>query len=181
MVGCNAIQRHQFCFDCVIKNVETEIGNRKCRPQCMDMSACSSGFEDSQLRRCVCLKTMDRLLRLQQQEELKIANIDGLTECPFCDYMAICPSALVDREFRCENPDCGMVSCRLCNHETHTPLSCERAARERAQNNKIEARHVVEEAMTEAMVRNCNKCKGRFVKIDGCNKMTCPTCGNAQW
>ena len=31
--------------------------------------------------------------------------------------------------------------------------------------------------MTEAMIRKCYKCHKPFVKLDGCNKMTCPDCG----
>ena len=41
------------------------------------------------------------------------------------------------------------------------------------------SKQIVEEAMSEAMVRTCNKCGLRFVKKEGCNKMTC-TCGNKQ-
>jgi hypothetical protein len=43
----------------------------------------------------------------------------------------------------------------------------------------VDAKHAIEEAMTEALLRNCNKCNNRFIKEDGCNKMTCP-CGNLQ-
>ena len=45
--------------------------------------------------------------------------------------------------------------------------------------NKLNAKHVVEEAMSEALIQRCNKCKKAFVKLSGCNKMMC-SCGNLQ-
>jgi len=59
----------------------------------------------------------------------------------------------------------------LCHQETHTPLSCKQAAAERNADKKINARHIMEEAMTDALIRTCNKatCNTKFVKTDGCN------------
>lgn len=38
------------------------------------------------------------------------------------------------------------------------------------------ARRTIEEAMTRAVVRKCWKCKKRFVKVGGCNTVSC-VCG----
>lgn len=34
-------------------------------------------------------------------------------------------------------------------------------------------RRQIEEAMSAALIRKCNKCNTPFVKEEGCNKMTC--------
>lgn len=46
-------------------------------------------------------------------------------------------------------------------------------------SRKLNAKHLVEEAMTDALIRRCNNCGKPFVKEEGCNKMTC-SCGNRQ-
>lgn len=89
--------------------------------------------------------------RLEQEEAIRVAEIDGLVKCPYCDYAAICESIEVDKEFRCANPDCLEISCRHCERRSHLPKSCEEVAKE----DKIDYRHAVEEAMTEAMIRKC--------------------------
>jgi TRIAD3 protein (E3 ubiquitin-protein ligase RNF216) len=91
------------------------------------------------------------LARLQQEEVLRVAEIDGLVQCPFCDYAAICGPIEEDKEFRCQNPECMEISCRHCQKKTHIPLSCKEASKDDA----IAVRHAVEEAMTQAMIRKC--------------------------
>jgi hypothetical protein len=51
---------------------------------------------------------------------------------------------------------------------------------EHRQENKLSARHAVEEAMTAALIRVCNSCKVPFLKEEGCNHMRCESCGNEQ-
>jgi len=52
------------------------------------------------------------------------AEIEGFVTCPFCDYGAIMENEN-DKEFRCQNNECQIVSCRICRAESHIPLSCE--------------------------------------------------------
>ncbi|KAI9836388.1 MAG: hypothetical protein M1819_001418 [Sarea resinae] len=176
MTHCNGLDTHFFCLECARRNAEVEIGRSRYEVKCMDGSGCDGEFDRQQIARFLDRKTVEKLERLRQQEEIRLAGLDDLSNCPFCDFAAIYPSVEEDKEFRCENPECQKVSCRLCNVETHVPLSCE----EYAKDNKVTVRHLVEEAMTEALVRSCNKCKNKFIKEDGCNKMVCTRCGNKQ-
>ncbi|KAL1382562.1 hypothetical protein HDK64DRAFT_52966 [Phyllosticta capitalensis] len=176
MTFCGGEQLHFFCKDCARSYVSNEIGQRKCRPTCMDTGGCGAQFPRSQLKAFLEPNLFDTLERLQQEQDLRDAGIEDLEQCPFCDFKAICEPKEVDREFRCLNDDCLVVSCRLCRLETHVPLTCEQAAKDK----KIDVRHKVEEAMTAALIRECNKCKNKFIKEYGCNKMTCPSCRNLQ-
>src|ERR1700710_253921 len=69
--------------------------------------------------------TIIALERNEQEAVLRMAGIENLESCPFCPYAAEYPPVEVDREFRCQAPECEKVSCRLCKLESHIPKSCE--------------------------------------------------------
>ena len=177
MVSCASNGTHRFCFDCFKQYVKTEMGQSHCRPVCFATDNCHGTFSRQQLRRVLDEKTFDRLEHMQQQQDLEAAGLDFLSECPFCDFKMECPPVEIDREFRCQNNKCHKTSCRLCQKETHIPLSCNEAKKD----EQLTLRHVVEEAMSAALIRTCNRCKHQFVKDHGCNKMTCSHCRNVQW
>ncbi|ODQ55001.1 hypothetical protein SAICODRAFT_89121 [Saitoella complicata NRRL Y-17804] len=166
---------HLFCLECCRRNAETEIGMRRYQLKCMDGSGCKSLFVMSEVRHFLPEKNLEALLRIQQEEELRMADLEGLVRCPFCDYAEVIENP-DDKEFRCKNEGCLEVSCRLCQLKSHIPKSCE----EVAQDQKIDVRHAVEEAMSQALIRNCNSCKTPFFKEEGCNKMTCTKCRHQQ-
>lgn len=172
LTHCDGDEPHFFCFDCAQRNVMEEIGQSRFKLQCMDGSGCKASFSHEQKQRFLDEKTFEALERGQQQAQIRLANLENLSKCPFCDFAAICPPIGIDREFRCSNLDCEKISCRLCNVESHTPLTCEEAKKE----NGVSERHIVEEARTEALLRTCPKCNVKIIKEDGCNKVICP-CG----
>lgn len=172
MIPCEGESMHFFCYMCVKTSAETQIGLMKYEMKCFDVSGCQAGFDRKLLRLAVGETVMEKLESLQQLDEIAKAGLEGLEECPFCNYKAVYPPVEVDREFRCLNPDCEKVSCRLCRDETHIPKSCEEAKKEKG----VPERRVVEEAMSEALIRTCPRCKVNIIKENGCNKLQCVKC-----
>jgi TRIAD3 protein (E3 ubiquitin-protein ligase RNF216) len=177
MIFCNGGTTHSYCLECPKRQIETQMGLSNCRPKCFGVDNCEGTFTRKDLQKVLSDKTFERLEHMQQLEDLAAAGLDFLSECPFCDFKMECPPVEVDKEFRCQNKKCAKTSCRLCEKETHIPLTCKEAEKE----GQITLRHIVEEAMSAALIRQCNRCKHPFVKDYGCNKMTCSHCRNVQW
>lgn len=171
---CNGPTAHFTCFECAATYVKSEVGESRCGVLCP--AGCGAGFAHHQLDLLEDKQLLAKLAQLQQEKDIRDAGLDDLEECPFCDYKAILPPVDEDFEFRCANPECEKVSCRRCKASSHIPISCEQYAKD----NKVSSRHKIEEAMTAALIRSCNKCNKTFIKDYGCNKMTCPSCGHRQ-
>ncbi|KZL79394.1 ring finger protein [Colletotrichum incanum] len=179
MVRCQDPENaHFFCVNCARQTAENAVGQSKYELVCMSMDQCKAGFSRNERRKFLTDHLSAALDRIENEAVLRMAGIENLERCPFCPYAAEYPLVETNREFRCDNPDCQKVSCRLCKEETHIPKTCEEVARE----NGIGARHEIEEAMSAALIRKCNKCGTPFIKEMGCNKMTCTAanCRNIQ-
>ncbi|KAF5356819.1 hypothetical protein D9756_006828 [Leucocoprinus leucothites] len=166
---------HLFCLSCLRSYASTLLGSHNPNITCMSQAVCTATFPASQLVRVLPRKTYALYERLVQAKEIDAAGLEGLEECPFCEWKCVMEVGFEgEKLFRCENDigGCGVVSCRKCKKLDHLPKSCE----EVEQDKKLDARHLVEEAMTKALMRNCPKCQKAFIKESGCNKMTCPNC-----
>ncbi|KAF1943204.1 hypothetical protein EJ02DRAFT_443455 [Clathrospora elynae] len=143
MISCDGDHVHFYCMNCPRRQIETQMGQSRCRPRCFGVNDCNGTFSRRQLQEVLSEKTFERLEHMQQLEDLKAAGLDFLSECPFCDFKMECPPVDIDKEFRCQNTKCAKTSCRLCEKESHIPLSCE----ESNKDGQITLRHIVEEAI----------------------------------
>ncbi|ESK93036.1 ring finger [Moniliophthora roreri MCA 2997] len=170
MIQCE--DGHLFCTECMTSYAEGLLGSHNVNIVCMDQSGCKLPFPVSELRRFLPEKLMELYERIKQRKEIEMAGIEGLEECPFCEYKCVIENK-EEKLFRCGNEEnCGAISCRQCKKPDHLPKSC----KEMEEDRVLDGRHTIEEAMTRALMRNCPKCGKGFVKEDGCNKMTCPNC-----
>jgi len=113
----------------------------------MSQSVCKALFSAPQLARVLPLKTYALYERLIQAKEIDAAGLEGLEECPFCEWKCVFDVGFEgEKLFRCGNDvgGCGVVSCRKCKKLDHLPKSCE----ELENDKKLDARHLVEEAMS---------------------------------
>jgi E3 ubiquitin-protein ligase RNF216 len=125
---------HLFCLNCARMNAETVVGNGGYLFKCMDVSGCKAEFTTDEVARFVDAKTLALRDKLESENAIREvfpfesvlikATIEGFVACPFCDYGAIIEDDN-DKEFRCQNKECGIISCRSCRAESHIPLSCE--------------------------------------------------------
>ncbi|KAJ8678403.1 hypothetical protein QAD02_014190 [Eretmocerus hayati] len=157
---------HLFCSECIIRGTESTLADGKAHVRCF--AECESEFPLNILQKILPPTRFSALLKIRQTAELMAAEVDGLVSCPFCHFASIPPPE--DKVFKCLNPDCMKETCRLCKELNHVPLKCDEVVK------TDNARRMIEEKMTEALIRTCYKCKRQFYKEDGCNKMTCP-CG----
>lgn len=111
MVQCP--ETHLFCTSCMISYAETKLGEHDARIVCMDQSGCKLPFPESELRRFLTPKLLELYERVKQRKEIEAAGLEGLEECPFCEYKVVIENEQ-ERLFRCENEACGAVTCRQC-------------------------------------------------------------------
>lgn len=159
MAHCDADVVHWFCYTCLRRTAEAAIGNSQYHLDCPSIDGCPASFSLDQRALFLDDSLVKALELIEQEAVLRMAGIENLATCPFCRYAAEYPPVEENKEFRCENPECGRVTCRLCREETHIPKTCDEVAKE----NTLSVRRKVEEAMSAALIRKCNKCGFPFL------------------
>jgi len=138
----------------------------------MDQTDCKEPFTETELERVLPPKLLELYHRIKQRKEIAAAGLEGLEECPFCDFKVVIENP-DEKLLRCQREDCRAITCRSCKKSDHLPKSC----KEMEEDTVLNGRHAVEEALSKALMRTCPKCKQNIIKDYGCNKMTCTQCG----
>ena len=89
------------------------LGEHNFKIVCMDQSGCKLSFPESELKRFLTPKLLSLYDKVRQAKEIEMAGLDGLEECPHCDFKVVIDNP-DERLFRCQNEDCGAVTCREC-------------------------------------------------------------------
>ena len=150
MVQCRA--EHLYCKECVSTAAKVAMGNNKSMVECLGQ--CQEPIDWQQLSRTLDPSLLSKLIKKWQAEEVSEAGLEGLVSCPFCPYQTVMEGE-ADKVVVCRNPDCGRESCRMCKLSNHVPLRCDEVEKTEGLRKEIE------EKLTEALVRECWKCKNK--------------------
>ncbi|KAG5185647.1 hypothetical protein JKP88DRAFT_348220 [Tribonema minus] len=165
MISC--AEGHMFCANCLKRFVEERLyGLGRAELSCMDSSGCKAQFPDEFLQRALPEAVYTKFQQKAASAAAAAVCGDALFACPKCGTQAEVPAGV--KVFACPQAGCGVQTCVECGEEAHVPFKCSEVESKKQTGGRLS----VEEAMTEAKIRTCPKCKARFVKQDGCNKMT---------
>ncbi|CAN9222394.1 unnamed protein product [Alternaria alternata] len=82
MISCNGDIIHFYCVNCPRQQIETQMGQSRCRPKCFGVDDCNGTFTRRQLQQVLSDTTFERLEHMQQREDLEAAGLDFLLRMP---------------------------------------------------------------------------------------------------
>ena len=98
---------------CVTQYAETLLGEQNYKILCMDQSSCKEPFTEAELERVLPPRLLDLYYRIRQRKEIAAAGLDGLEDCPYCDFKYVIENP-DEKLFRCQNEECQAITCRFC-------------------------------------------------------------------
>ena len=111
MIQCTGA--HLFCKECMVAYASNLLGEHNFKIVCMDQSGCKLLFTESELERFLTPKLLSLYWRVRQAKEIEMAELDGLEECPYCEFKAVMDDPN-ETLFTCWAEECGTVTCRKC-------------------------------------------------------------------
>ena len=100
-------------MECMVAYASNLLGEHNFKIACMDQSGCKLLFPESELKRFLTPKLLSLYEKVKQVKEIEMAGLDGLEECPHCEFKVVIDHP-GERLFRCQNEECGAVTCREC-------------------------------------------------------------------
>jgi TRIAD3 protein (E3 ubiquitin-protein ligase RNF216) len=171
--ACNEF-KHVFCKECIKGYIESGISDNKSNINCMINQDCNGIYTLDNIQKCITdEKTLNQLNDIIQiNDSIEMSKIlDNYYTCPFCQKYG----CIADNIQYIECKRCNKEWCTLCKMEKHGEFKCGKI---NDKKNIDAIRQIVSETLTNALTHKCPKCSTKYIKEDGCNKMTCPTCGS---
>jgi len=172
---CQCNDGHLFCLNCLRSHAEENVfGKGQFQIKCLSMEEnCEAGFSDRSLDKAIPDPAMrQRIDEYMMRASLIEASMNDTSQCPNCAVVGTLPP---NQSF-VQCPQCDHAYCHQCSEAPHMNKTCKQVKAEKEEKSKTDERNRVADEMTAAVVRDCPGCQKRFFKVEGCNRMKCPSC-----
>ncbi|KAL7077956.1 hypothetical protein ACQ4LE_002853, partial [Meloidogyne hapla] len=176
---------HAFCRDCVLGQASAAIGEIPIAKggiglRCM-MTDCDNPILYSEIRNLLPEDVQKKLEERMLEESIGMASLVNLERCTKCNFaIQLEIDKQLNKVFDCIV--CNAKFCRFCKRDwddEHFGVSCEEIEEKDKKAKKDKREREIEKKLNEVVVRKCPRCAIAFIKVDGCNQVTC-RCGMTQ-
>eukprot|EP00928_Gymnodinium_smaydae_P010892 TRINITY_DN14102_c0_g1_i1.p1 TRINITY_DN14102_c0_g1~~TRINITY_DN14102_c0_g1_i1.p1 ORF type:complete len:996 (-),score=153.81 TRINITY_DN14102_c0_g1_i1:14-3001(-) len=186
------VGRHMRCgcwihFECLGHGLRVQIRERQVGDEAM--STCPAGcgrplgrvIPPGVVQRAVGEDFFQRYLDVRVELQWEKEAVDSgqlVAECPSCRFLVMCNETDEMYSVKCLRGSCSVDRfCAYCSRTGHWPLTCEEQQQALATQELIpRVRGKIEEALGEALIRNCTGCGVPTERINACCHMTCSQC-----
>lgn len=173
--NASTLYKHVFCKECVVGYIESKLNDNSSCTACMKDIAdekCGGHYTEQDIKKCL---SDEMFVKYENIVEINEANmlakiLPDYKICPFCKKFGIIAENNIQFVL-CER--CKKSWCVLCNKPDHKGYQCGKIL---DSSDIDEIRKVVEDTLTNALIHKCAICKCEYIKEEGCNLMTCPSC-----
>lgn len=174
----NQTFNHVICYECLQGYLELIIDQKTAIKCMMSAEGCNGKYHDKDIQKVLSETQYDKYIDCRNVEEaLQFANIlENYHICPFCSKYGVIIEDfdnLDDKNLQMDCQQCKKNWCIKCRGESHIPDPCGKL---KTQNTEI-IRRVIEKTIDDVAIHKCPKCFLEFNKEDGCNLITCSSCG----
>lgn len=169
---------HITCYECLQGYLESILDQKTAIKCMMSADGCNGRYYDKDIQKVLSEAQYNKYIECRKVEEaLQFANIlENYHICPFCSKYGVIiedVDKLDDGHLQMDCQQCKKNWCIKCRGESHVPDPCGKL---KTQNTEI-IRRVIEKTIDDVAIHKCPKCFVEFNKEDGCNLITCSSCG----
>uniref|UniRef100_A0A8I7B853 RBR-type E3 ubiquitin transferase n=1 Tax=Hordeum vulgare subsp. vulgare TaxID=112509 RepID=A0A8I7B853_HORVV len=178
--GSNFIKlpcQHLFCVKCMETLCRMHVKEGSVFQLVCPEAKCNASIPQHALKRLLSEEEFERWDRLALEKAL-----DSMADVVFCPKCVI--GCVEDGDNTAECPKCSFIFCSFCKELWHPGKQCltpEQKIQHRKASGRMSEREMAQELLNIKElyrdIRLCPHCRMAISKTEGCNKMTCASCG----
>lgn len=164
---------HEYCTECLAGHYRAKTNDGDVlKVKCID-PGCEREVKEEEILQFLDAETQEKFRKFKQRKLLMLN--ENVRFCPMVDCEGFMMGSRLKPKLKC--PECDVHICFNCGQQWHGYLTKCAAAQEAHDANDDERKYAQWAQDKGDELQKCPKCKIAIEKNEGCNHMTCISCG----